>query len=97
MEVCANGSEQCLTKFSLDLVSPVEYLFRKYSRDNNSMYVVDIYLCSYVRSYNLILTRKCSLDVVFEMVRNSVVLIIGLAIGDSRLLGNFVTISISRF
>ena len=37
MEVYANDIEQCIAKFSLDLVSPVEYLFRKYSLDDNSM------------------------------------------------------------
>ena len=37
VKVCANDSEQCLAKFSLDLVSPVEYLFRKYSLKDNGM------------------------------------------------------------
>ena len=40
VEVYTNGNEQCIAKFSLDLVSPVEYLFRKYSLDDNSMLLV---------------------------------------------------------
>ena len=39
VEVHVNGSEQCLAKFSLDLVSPVEYLFRSLSLDDKGMHV----------------------------------------------------------
>ena len=39
VEVYTDGSEQYIAKFSLDLVSPVEYLFRKYSLDDDSTYI----------------------------------------------------------
>ena len=35
VEVFAKGSDSSLAKFSLDLVSPVEYLFRKSSIDDD--------------------------------------------------------------
>ena len=42
VEVYVNDyhTEQCIAQFSLDLVSPVEYLFRKYSLDNNSWLIL---------------------------------------------------------
>ena len=39
VEVYCSDSDQSMAKFSLDLVSPVEYLFRKYSLDDNSMLI----------------------------------------------------------
>ena len=47
VEVFANDSEQSMTKFSLDLVSPMEYLFRSLSLDDQGKYVY-IYVLFYV-------------------------------------------------